>query len=215
MLNAIIGSISHTIIPFIAQTKITRESWPILATTYAKPSRGCIKQAKSHLKLITKGFDSVTSFLQSIKAKVDEFALFGAPLDAEDLTNKILDGLGEEYRDLTLVVQARDMPITFEELHEKLLNFEASAITPKPDPLQFPTTTNPTSRNPTPWPSPAPQAPTIIHGVPPTATKTGILLHKPATSPHLKVIAYLNHTWVIAKSVGYKDIQQNSVPHFG
>ncbi|RVW51349.1 hypothetical protein CK203_075439 [Vitis vinifera] len=134
------------------------------------------------------GFDSVTSFLQSIKAKVDEFALFGAPLDAEDLTNKILDGLGEEYRDLTLVVQARDMPITFEELHEKLLNFEASAITPKPDPLQFPTTTNPTSRNPTPWPSPAPQAPTIIHGAPPTATKTGILLHKPATSPHLKDI---------------------------
>ena len=66
---------------------------------------------------------------------MDEFALFGAPLDAEDLTNKILDGLGDEYRELTCAVQARDMSITFEELHEKLLNFEASTITPKPDPL--------------------------------------------------------------------------------
>ena len=48
------------------------------------------------------------------------------------------------------------MPITFEELHEKLLNFEASVITSKPDLLQFPITANPTSRNLTPWLSPAP-----------------------------------------------------------
>ncbi|RVW14595.1 Retrovirus-related Pol polyprotein from transposon RE2 [Vitis vinifera] len=103
ILNAIIGSISHTIIPFIAQAKTTHEAWTILATTYA----------------------NVTSFLQSIKAKIDELALLGAPLDVEDLTDKILDGL-------------------------------ASVITPKPNPLQFPTTANPMSRNPTPWRSPAP-----------------------------------------------------------
>ncbi|KAL6334424.1 hypothetical protein AAG906_015002 [Vitis piasezkii] len=114
ILNAIIGSISHTIIPFIAQAKTTREAWTILATTYA-----------NQLKLITKGSDGVTSFLQSIKAKTDELVLFGAPLDVEDLTDKILDGL-------------------------------ASVITPKPDPLQFPATANPTSKNPTPWRSPAP-----------------------------------------------------------
>ena len=83
--------------------------------------------------MITKGSDSVTTFLQSIKAKADELALLGAPLDAEDLTDTILDGLGDEYKELTRVVQARDTPITFEELHEKLLNFEASVITTKPD----------------------------------------------------------------------------------
>ncbi|RVW89328.1 Retrovirus-related Pol polyprotein from transposon RE1 [Vitis vinifera] len=92
----------------------------------------------------------------SLLAKIDELALLGAPLDVEDLTDKILDGLGDEYRELTRAIQARDMPITFEELHEKLLNFEASVITPKPNPLQFPATANPTSRNPTPWRSPAP-----------------------------------------------------------
>ena len=47
ILNAIIGSISHTIIPFIAQAKTTHEAWTILATTYAKSSCGSIKQAKS------------------------------------------------------------------------------------------------------------------------------------------------------------------------
>ena len=153
-----IGSISHTIIPFITQAKTAREAWTILATSYAKPSRGRIKQAKSQLKLITKGSDNVTSFLQCIKAKADKLAFLGALLDAEDLTNKILDGLDDEYKELMHVVQGRDMPITFEELHENLLNFEASVITPKPDPLQFPATTNPTSRNPTPWCSPAPSS---------------------------------------------------------
>ena len=101
ILNAIIGFISHTIIPFIAQAKTAREAWTILATTYAKPSRGRIKQAQSQLKLITKGSDSVTSFLQSIKAKADELALLGVPLNAEDLIDKIL---GDEYRELTCAI---------------------------------------------------------------------------------------------------------------
>ena len=86
-MNAIIGSISHTIIPFLAQAKTAREAWTILATTYAKPSRGRIKQVKNQLKMITKGSDSVTTFLQTIKAKADELAILGAPLDAEDLTD--------------------------------------------------------------------------------------------------------------------------------
>jgi hypothetical protein len=156
ILNALIGSISPAIIPFIAQAKTAREAWIILATTYAQPSRGRIKQTKSQLKMLTKGSDSVTAFLQSIKAKADELALLGAPLDAEDLTDKILDGLGDEYRELTRAVQARDMPITFEELHEKLLNFEATVLPSKPDFLQFPATANPTNRNSAPWRFPAP-----------------------------------------------------------
>lgn len=42
-LNAIIGSLSPTIIPFIAQSKASREAWTILTNTYAKPSLGRIK----------------------------------------------------------------------------------------------------------------------------------------------------------------------------
>lgn len=59
-----------------------------LANTYAKPSCGRINQVKSHLKKITKGSESVTEFLQTIKAWADELVLLGAPLEAEDLTEK-------------------------------------------------------------------------------------------------------------------------------
>jgi hypothetical protein len=68
----------------------------------------------------------VIDFLHSVKARTDELAILGTPMDKEDLIEKILDGLGDEYNELVHAVQARDTSITFDELHEKLLSFEAS-----------------------------------------------------------------------------------------
>ena len=126
LLNAILGSLSPTIIPFIARAKTAREAWTILANTYAKRSRGRIKEVKNQLKQITKGSMGVFEFLQTIKARVDELSILSAAVDDEDLLEKILEGLGEDYKELVRAVQARDTPISFDELHENLLNFEAS-----------------------------------------------------------------------------------------
>lgn len=84
ILNAILGSISQPIIPFIAQATTSSQAWTILANTYAKPSRGRIKQIKNQLKNFTKGSLGITDFMQIIKSRADDLALFGAPLDAED-----------------------------------------------------------------------------------------------------------------------------------
>lgn len=100
MLNAIIGSLSPTIIPFVANAKTSQEAWTTLANTYAKPSRGRIKKVKNQIKHMTKGHDTVTKFLQKVKASVDELALLGAPFDEDDLTDKILEALGDDYKEL-------------------------------------------------------------------------------------------------------------------
>ena len=146
ILNALIGSISPTIIPFIAQAATAREAWNILAATYATPSRGRIKQTKANLKNLTKGSLSITEFLYSVKIKADELAVLGAPLDNEDITEKILEELGDDYREFVRAVQARDTSISFDELHEKLLMFEATiqATTKVP---HFSPTAHPTVRN--------------------------------------------------------------------
>ena len=68
-------------------------------------------------------------------------------MDKEDLTKKILDGLGKEYREIAYIVQARDTPIMFDELHEKLINFEASLHTKQPTLDYLPTTVNLTYQN--------------------------------------------------------------------
>ncbi|KAG6755697.1 hypothetical protein POTOM_041530 [Populus tomentosa] len=139
LLNAILGSLSPTIMPFIAQAHTSSEAWTILANTYVKPSRGRIKQVKNQFKHITKGSMGVSKFLQTIKARADELATLGAPVDAEDLSDQILEGLGDDYKELTRAVQARDNPISFYELHEKLLNFEASLqYVSHPDQSYFP-----------------------------------------------------------------------------
>lgn len=75
---------------------------------------------------MTKRHDIVTEFLQKVKAGADELALLRAPFDEDDLIDKILEALKDDYKELVRAVQVRDTLITFEELHEKLLNYEAS-----------------------------------------------------------------------------------------
>jgi hypothetical protein len=156
LLNALIGSISPTIIPFIACAGTTQEAWTILANTYAKPSRGRIKQVKNQLKNPSKGSQTITEFLHSVKASADELAILGAPMDPEDLTEKILDGLDNDYKELVRAVQARDTSISFDELHEKLFSFEATSSSHA---TPLPITANPTQKTSHAW-----------HGNRPTST---------------------------------------------
>ncbi|KAI9186972.1 hypothetical protein LWI28_022943 [Acer negundo] len=125
VLNAILGSITPSIIPFIAFAQNARDAWVALANTYAKPSRGHIMHLKGVLTNITKGTQSITKYMQQAKSVADELAMLDAPENPEDLTVKILNGLGDEFKDISSVVRARDTAISFEELHEKLLNSKA------------------------------------------------------------------------------------------
>ncbi|RVX04505.1 Retrovirus-related Pol polyprotein from transposon RE1 [Vitis vinifera] len=74
LFGALVGTLSSTLVPLITQSKTSYEAWQILANTYARPSRGHIKQLKDHLKNITKGSQSITDYMQSIKTRADELA---------------------------------------------------------------------------------------------------------------------------------------------
>lgn len=90
---------------------------------------------------------TTTEYLHYVKVRADEPALRGALMDDEDLTDKILDGLGNDCKELVRAVQARDTSISFDELHEKLLSFEASTSAPiNVEAAHLPITTNPTQR---------------------------------------------------------------------
>lgn len=56
---------------------------------------------------------------------MDELSILGKKMDHEDVTDIILNGLDQEnYKPIIDGVNGRDTPITFNELHEKLLNQE-------------------------------------------------------------------------------------------
>ena len=80
---------------------------------------------KGVLTNVMKGTQSVSEYMQHVKSVADELVMLDAPENSEDLTVKILNGLGEEYKDISSAVKARETTISFEELHEKLINAEA------------------------------------------------------------------------------------------
>lgn len=96
----------------------------ILANTYARPSRGLVKQIKEQIKHATKGSQTISKYMQFIKSRADELATLDKPMDDEDLIEKILDRLDDEYKSIVDAIEGRETLISFDELHEKLINKE-------------------------------------------------------------------------------------------
>ncbi|GMY39521.1 Retrovirus-related Pol polyprotein from transposon RE1, partial [Fagus crenata] len=124
LLHAIIASVSESITPFVASSQTSREAWDRLSTLYASRSRTRIMHLKDKLALITRGTKSISEYLQTIKSAADELALAGVPQSNDDLLLYSLRGLGSEYKEIVAAIRARDTPISFEELHDKLLEQE-------------------------------------------------------------------------------------------
>ncbi|KAK9072095.1 hypothetical protein SSX86_008527 [Deinandra increscens subsp. villosa] len=126
LFGALVGSLSPPIVPLITGAASSREAWQILAKTYASPTRGHIKQLKHRLKQTTKTpTQSITDYMQIIKSTVDELAILGKKMDDEDVIDIILHGLDQNsYKPIIDAIYARDNPIPFNELHEKLINHE-------------------------------------------------------------------------------------------
>ena len=122
LFGALIGSLEQTIVPLVCLTTTSKELWDTLAKTYASASRGHIKQLQARFKSITKGPQTVTKFMHSIKACTDQLALLGYPIKHEDVIDKVLEGLDPAYQGIIDAVNARDTSISFAELHEKLIN---------------------------------------------------------------------------------------------
>lgn len=74
--------------------------------------------------MVTLVYKLIKEYIQTIIDKTDQLALLGSPIDHEDLHDIITDGLGEDYRPIVERINGRDVPISLDELHEKLINRE-------------------------------------------------------------------------------------------
>ncbi|KAD6794727.1 hypothetical protein E3N88_05623 [Mikania micrantha] len=169
LFGAIVGSLSPPIVPLIQGVSSSCEAWQILAKTYASPSRGHIKQLKHRLKHTTKTpTQSISDYMQNIKTIIDELAILGKKMDDEDVVDSILTGLDQStYKPILDAVHARDNPISFDELHEKLINHELSLAQQASLPnLHQPSTVfYAQSRQPNKHPMPRPNHQTYSHHV--------------------------------------------------
>ncbi|KAH0706548.1 hypothetical protein KY289_011624 [Solanum tuberosum] len=67
---------------------------------------------------------SINEYLHNIWYLSDELATPGALVSNPELIVKILSGLGPEFREMSAVIRACDTTISYEELFEKLLDYE-------------------------------------------------------------------------------------------
>lgn len=140
--SSLIGSLSLAVQPIVARATTSREIWQTVHRTYGNPSRGHIKQLKQQLKNITKGDQSIHEYMRTIINKTDQLALLGAALPHEDLLDVVTEGLGEDYRAIVEMVNGRDVPITLDELHEKLINREIALSSSDTSNASVPVTAN-------------------------------------------------------------------------
>lgn len=121
--GALVGTLTRTLVPLISQASTSRAAWKTLASTYASPSRDHINQLKDRLcNKIKSPTQSITEYMQPIKACIDQLALLGKAINPKDIVEKVLKGLDHEvFKPIIDVVNARDTPIIFKSFLRNLL----------------------------------------------------------------------------------------------
>ena len=71
------------------------------------------------------GNQTITDYMQDVKHNIDSLALMNVSIDFDELSIRVLKGLGLAYSHISHALQAWNTPVTFEELFEHLLSYEA------------------------------------------------------------------------------------------
>ncbi|KAL4591550.1 hypothetical protein LXL04_004519 [Taraxacum kok-saghyz] len=193
LFGALVGTLSPSNVPLLTKATSSLEAWNILSETYAKPSRGHIKQLQHRLKQTTKtSTQSISDYMHSIKTIVDELSSLGKQMDQEDITDAILTGLDQtSYKTIIDTIHARDNSISFHELHKKLINHEFSLVQSPTaaSTLHQPTTAFAANKRPSnrPWqPRPQPYPTVTLPSLPrpPSSTTSpqAHMMHLPTSS---------------------------------
>ncbi|KAI5328775.1 hypothetical protein L3X38_028172 [Prunus dulcis] len=126
LLHAILASVSPQVISLIASAKTSKEAWDKLLRLFASKARARVLGLKERLTLLRRENKSVSEYLQEVRVIADELAIIDVPLSDDDLLLYILNGVGSDFKEIAAVVRSRDTSISFENLHDKLVEHEAA-----------------------------------------------------------------------------------------
>ena len=110
--------------PFIASTTTSRMAWEKLNTLYANCSRSRVMSLKEQLTATIRGSSIVGEFINTMRRRADELSIIGEHPSDIDLVVHVLTGLGPTFKEISAAIRARDNPISFEDLHDKLVEYE-------------------------------------------------------------------------------------------
>ncbi|CAL1388355.1 unnamed protein product [Linum trigynum] len=125
LLHAVIASVTPAVAPYVTSATSSHDAWMILERMFAGQSRQRVINLKGKLLRETQGARPVAVYLQAMRSTAAELALVNAPVSHEDMVLHILCGLRDEFSHLAAAIRARDTTIQIEDLHDRLVDFEA------------------------------------------------------------------------------------------
>ena len=125
LLNAIVGSVSATLVQFISTSATSGVVWTTLKKTYASHLPGRIMTHHQNLTSPQQGNWTITNYMQDVKHNIDFLVLMNVSFDFDEHSIHVLNGLGPTYSNISHALQARDTLLTSMKLFEHLLSYEA------------------------------------------------------------------------------------------
>ena len=143
--HSIIASSSERVAPLIACSITSKQAWDKLARLYSNPSCSRVFSLRERLARPRRGSQSVADYLNSLRSTADELSLIDVPITDDDIVVHIANGVGAEFKEIIAGVRTRETAISFDELYDKLVDFEATLK--RADPMSIsPVTANATQQ---------------------------------------------------------------------
>ncbi|KAK0590492.1 hypothetical protein LWI29_027891 [Acer saccharum] len=125
LLHAIQVSCMGAVQSIVTRSTTSAQAWMKLEATYANQSNTRKLGLLDSLANVSLEDKSVADYMQGIKSIIDNLELIGHSVDDGTIVVHTLNGLGSAYMPLASAIRAQDIPISFEELYDKLLDHEA------------------------------------------------------------------------------------------
>uniref|UniRef100_A0A6N2KU85 Retrotransposon Copia-like N-terminal domain-containing protein n=1 Tax=Salix viminalis TaxID=40686 RepID=A0A6N2KU85_SALVM len=116
ILSWINNSLSPAVLSKVARFTSSQTTWVSLERRYASQSKNRILQLRHDLLTVKGDSLSITDFVDKINQIADNLALAGKPVDDDELINIILSNVGPAYEITVSSAQARDTPISYDDL---------------------------------------------------------------------------------------------------
>lgn len=116
LLSWINATLTPSVLSTMARFSTSPDVWRSLEIWYASQSRTQIMQLKNQIQITKRGHLSIPDYIDKMNSIADNLALAGQPIDDDDFITLILNGVGPAYEATVNSSQAKDNPISLDDL---------------------------------------------------------------------------------------------------
>ncbi|KAL0903685.1 hypothetical protein M5K25_028083 [Dendrobium thyrsiflorum] len=121
---ALFSIITPSILPYVLSLTHCAKIWATLAHRLQASTRSRLIQIKKELHHLSKGDQSMSQYLLTVKSKVDALSAAGSSLDPEDVILYILNGLPATYQAFKTAIRTNLQPLSLDDLYTLLYSKE-------------------------------------------------------------------------------------------